>query len=311
MTAPAATTQETQPVWFIAHGGPPTMHDHQHPAYLHWQKIASEIRSQQGLRGVVFVSAHWQAEAEEVGGDPRGVVINRNKSLLYDYYGFPPEYYKLDMEVEDDTGWLEELIHHTLTASGKPRTVAYSQRGIDHGVFVPLLASFGSKAKSNGLPPIVQLSLPPESTSDRKDGLRALELGEALGELRRQGVAVIGGGQPVHNLAFLRRQRADPRAQQWAQDFAEAASQAVLAADAAAARPIPSDSLASQDAGTNPAWTAALGLFDRPDFKLAHPTAEHLHPLLVCIGAGGPSSRAQEHFQLVGDGLGWGMYSWR
>lgn len=41
------------------------MFDHTHPAYQHWLEWGKEVRAlhQQGvIRGLVFVSAHWQAE---------------------------------------------------------------------------------------------------------------------------------------------------------------------------------------------------------------------------------------------------------
>lgn len=41
------------------------MFEHTHPAYQHWLKWGEEVRAlyEQGvIRGLVFVSAHWQAE---------------------------------------------------------------------------------------------------------------------------------------------------------------------------------------------------------------------------------------------------------
>lgn len=41
------------------------MFEHTHPAYQHWLQWGNEVRTlhEQGLiRGLIFVSAHWQAE---------------------------------------------------------------------------------------------------------------------------------------------------------------------------------------------------------------------------------------------------------
>lgn len=41
------------------------MFEHTHPAYQHWIEWGKEVRAlhEQGvIRGIVFVSAHWQAE---------------------------------------------------------------------------------------------------------------------------------------------------------------------------------------------------------------------------------------------------------
>ena len=68
VSAPSIRTMVTTtraPAYFISHGGPPTMFEHQHPAYQHWLEWGKEVRAlhQQGVvRGLVFVSAHWQPE---------------------------------------------------------------------------------------------------------------------------------------------------------------------------------------------------------------------------------------------------------
>lgn len=268
------------------------------------------------MRGIVFISAHWQADSAEVEGKPGAVLINESHSLLYDYYNFPPEYYKLTMETNKDTDWLAQLLRQTLESQGsKSRHVGTTQRGLDHGVFIPLLASFGKDAASNGLPPLVQLSLPPDSGNPKMDGLRALQLGAALQQLRRQGIAVVGGGQPVHNLRELFANRGRPDfltldPPVWATEFAKAASQAVHDASAIASKSVSNGTESTNQSEIPEAWGPVLSLFDHQHYLRSHPTSEHLLPLLVCIGAAG-SSRGTEDFQAVQSGLGWGMYSWK
>ncbi|KAI3491952.1 hypothetical protein L1887_43661 [Cichorium endivia] len=63
-------TATKAPVFFISHGGPPTMFQPEHPAYQHWREWGKQVRElhQQGvIRGLVFISAHWQAENLDQG----------------------------------------------------------------------------------------------------------------------------------------------------------------------------------------------------------------------------------------------------
>ena len=58
------------PVWFVAHGGPPNMFDAKHPVYQRWQDIGRDMRQlhRDGvLKGLVFVSAHWEADDLQEG----------------------------------------------------------------------------------------------------------------------------------------------------------------------------------------------------------------------------------------------------
>ena len=78
-------------------------------------------------------------------------------------------------------------------------TARPTQRGLDHGVFVPLRSMFAGKTDI----PIVQVSL-----YASEDPAKTIALGEALAPLRDDGVLIIGGGMAVHN---LRDVRADSR----------------------------------------------------------------------------------------------------
>ena len=89
-------------------------------------------------------------------------------------------------------------------------TARPAQRGLDHGVFVPLRSMFpGAKTDI----PIVQVSL-----YASEDPAKTIALGEALAPLRGpskqcrprltradEGVLIIGGGMAVHNLRDVRR----------------------------------------------------------------------------------------------------------
>lgn len=296
------------PIYFIAHGGPPTVLDYTSAARKHWIKVASEIKTLSSgpdpfIRGIVFLSAHWQAEPNQVSNDPNGILVNTNETnpLIYDFYGFPDELYKLQFHSHNPS-WLNQLVAKHLNNQGFSTTL--TNRGIDHGVWVPLLPGFGENAE--GLPPLLQISLPFSHEDQGKppveDGLRALRLGRALQALREQGIAIIGGGQPVHNLGEMRKSMMDPLYQpgEFADVFGDALSQAV----------IPKGDETTDSNGIPSRWANALHLFDHKYFKRAHPTAEHLLPALVCFGAARDDEEGVQTFRHEQMTLGWAMYKW-
>lgn len=76
-----------------------------------------------------------------------------------------------------------------------------TQRGLDHGVFVPLRSMFAGKTDI----PIVQVSL-----YASEDPAKTIALGAALAPLRDEGVLIVGGGMAVHNLRDVRPRDAEP-----------------------------------------------------------------------------------------------------
>lgn len=317
-----------------AHGGPPTLFDFEHPARHHWDTITPSLSQH---RAIVFVSAHWQADPGELpvsdeASISNAVIINQSTDLLYDYYNFPPQYYELTLE-SSNPQWLQDEVADELRQSGVVSSVSFTaDRGIDHGVFIPLLAMFGPqgvKKGSNGdsyrLPPLIQVSLPPPSHDAKTEGLRALQLGKALQGLRAKGIAIVGGGQPVHNLREYRTSKMSGSLSgppQWSQDFARAVTLAVeghrnqqgLEEGRSPAAAIPeTPAIPTTEAnGTDllSSWRNALSLFDHPSFRMSHPSAEHLLPVLTCIGAAGDTP-GREDFQHIEGGLTWGMYTWK
>lgn len=143
------------------------------------------------------------------------------------------------------------------------------ERGLDHGVWTPLVHLFPAA----GLP-VAQLALPEGATPAE---LRAL--GAQLAPLRREGVLLVGSGNVVHNLA--RADWSDTRPPPcWADDFDHWIAEVVAARD----------------------WAALDGWRRAPGAALAHPTDEHLRPLLVLAGAAGPAEPVA--FPLTGFELG-------
>lgn len=72
------------PVYFLSHGGPNIMYDHDHPAYKKLQEIGREITQKIKPRAVVVVSGHWQA-----GLDTVQVNTAETTELIYEYVQSP------------------------------------------------------------------------------------------------------------------------------------------------------------------------------------------------------------------------------
>ncbi|CDU25108.1 uncharacterized protein SPSC_04942 [Sporisorium scitamineum] len=298
------------PAYFISHGGPPTMFEHTHPAYQYWLEWGKEVRAlhQQGIiRGLVFVSAHWQPEDLR-----QGVYVNVDEKnpLVYDFYGFPDHFYKQKVESSNPSN-ISSLVLDHLRSHGVP---AYpTKRGIDHGVWCPLKVAFQKpfleeltpeqrKAQPASidtpsiLPPtlsLTQVTLPASESS-----IDSLKLGASLRDLRDQGFAIVGGGMSVHNLRDLMRSfalaggrgLAQIKPNSYSTSFLKALTEAMIVPPAAR----------DEDR-----WSKALKLDQRSDFLPAHPTPEHFLPALVAFGAAHADEQGVETFALDEGPMGW------
>lgn len=79
---------------------------------------------------IVVVTAHWQAEVVTVSSGSA-------HSLYFDYGGFPDEAYKYEYSAAGSPATAEK-IQQLLKAAGIDCRLD-SERGWDHGVFVPLM----------------------------------------------------------------------------------------------------------------------------------------------------------------------------
>jgi 4,5-DOPA dioxygenase extradiol len=191
------------------------------------------------------VSAHWQTS-----GVTR-VTSNPKPSLIYDFMGFP--------------GWLYEVAYPCPGDRAIAQTVAVlleragigarldPDRGLDHGVWVPLSLAFPEATV-----PVVQVSLPLPSTPEL-----LFTMGRALAPLRSEHVLLIGTGGIVHNLARLEADIDSPTPEPWAVEF---------------------DTWVREKAGNFDTEALAGYLRLAPHAGAAVPTSEHLDPLLFTMG---------------------------
>lgn len=170
---------------------------------------------------------------------------------IHDFSGFPSALYELHYPARSAPD-LVRTVTGTLEAAGV--SVQHDvKRGLDHGAWVPLLLAFPEADI-----PVVQLSL-----DMGRNPAEQLALGEMLEPLRNRNVLLIGSGGSVHNLRALTPE-GNP-VPDWARDFDNWLNNTLERHDF-------SELTAFETRG--------------PEAKLAHPTAEHLLPLLVAAGAG-------------------------
>lgn len=86
-------------------------------------------------KAIVVVSAHWES-------DPIKITSSSSPTLYFDYGGFPAETYKYEYPVKGDKD-LASRIQSQLLKEGL-KSELDSKRGLDHGVFVPLLLMYPS-----------------------------------------------------------------------------------------------------------------------------------------------------------------------
>ncbi len=241
---------DRMPVVFLPHGGGPwPFVDVGFGDKAELDGLKGYLRSIQDLprkkpRALLAVSAHWE--------EPVFTVMSGDKPpLLFDYYGFPPESYKLTWPAPGDPA-LAARVRGLLEKAGFP-TAENKERGFDHGTFVPLKVTYPEAEI-----PTVQLSL--------KRGLDPAEhiaMGRALAPLRDEGVLILASGMSYHNLRAFGPQGRGP-----SEAFDQWLNEAVTAAPE------------ERDARLA-AWARA------PSARAVHPREEHLIPLMVAAGAAG------------------------
>lgn len=244
---------QRQPSFYIPHGGGPCffMPD---PTGI-WTGMESFLRGLPSLlpespRAILIVSGHWETAGYAFTAAAR-------PPLIFDYYGFPPQTYELEWAAPGDPVLAERAAELLRTAGIAAGTVP--DRGLDHGVFVPLKVGFPEAHV-----PVVEMSL------DRgHDPALAWRVGRALRPLRDEGVLIVGSGMSFHNMRAYRKPEA---------------TEPSLAFDDWLADVVEGDP--AERADRLAGWATA------PAARYAHPEEEHLLPLMVAAGASdGPGAR--------------------
>lgn len=236
------------PALFVSHGAPPTLNDARWLHDLHtWGQSFPKPRA------IVVISAHWENAPAALSGSAAGT------PLYYDFGGFHPRYYTLPYATPDAT----DLAHRVAGALGFRPVHQFTDRGLDHGAFIPLMAMYPAADV-----PVVQLSMP------SLEPAALLGLGQKLRALREEGVLVIGSGYMTHSFAVFR----NPALAGHVDAFDEWAA----------------DALGRGDVDTLTDYASKA-----PGVDVAHPTADHFVPLLLTLGASHDPTTASTVFDRV------------
>lgn len=193
-------TGQVLPVLFTSHGNPM---DIPIPAYgnpftSYLGDTGKQIREKYKVNAILVVSAHWCTNGTYVNTSPW-------PKTLYDYYGFPANYYTEKYPAPGAPEIAKEIASNISTINET------TDWGFDHGNW-PMLKHLFPKADV----PVFQLSIdyykPPQYHYD---------LALQLKKYRKKGVLIIGSGALVHNLqlAMAKMQRRDTKLYGWEMEF--------------------------------------------------------------------------------------------
>ena len=196
---------------------------------------------------ILVISAHWEERVATLLGATM-------PPMFYDYYGFPEEAYEITYPASGSPEMAKRIAE--LLNKNQISARVDSQRGFDHGLFIPLKVMY---PQANI--PSLQLSL-----------LRGLNpaahiaLGKALRELMHENILVVGSGFSFHNMKAFSWQGINTP------DVANDAFQNWLIEVCTG--------LISQAEREQRLieWEKA------PSARYCHPREEHLLPLHVCLG---------------------------
>lgn len=251
MTSPESAA--SMPVVFISHGSP--MVAIQRGPY---QDSLAEFVRKVRPRAIVAISAHWDSStAIGINGAAR-------HSIMHDFRGFPPSLYDLTYNAPGSPEVAKYIA--SLLREGKWGPEITTDRGLDHGVWIPLRLMYPGADI-----PVVELSVPLQFSPEE-----LYRIGEALAPLRREGVLILGSGGVVHNLRLADfgdvHQAVDPWAAEFDAWFRDAVEQKKFA-----------DLFRFQQTA--------------PHARLALPTFEHFAPVFVVLGAGSTVSRVSTIYE--------------
>ena len=245
------------PVGFVGHGAPTLGLEKDGPAVEAWKNWG---RSLPPPKAILVLSAHWLERPPHLGPTSKA-------QLIYDFYGFPDELYKVPYPAPPAPELGKEVFALLKQAGLKP--IETPTRGLDHGAWVPLLKMF-PKADI----PALQVSL-----GTRVPMAEHIALGRALAPLRAEGVFILGSGNLTHNLRIVQFDDRYGRVEPWAREFDQWAAERL--------EPFDLEALARYAS-------------EAPSARTAHPTDDHYIPLLVAAAAAGAAGKPKVRFPHVG-----------
>ncbi|WP_230408970.1 DODA-type extradiol aromatic ring-opening family dioxygenase [Zooshikella harenae] len=197
---------------------------------------------------ILLISAHWEESQPTI-------TSGKTPSLIYDYYGFPEESYRIQYPAIGDPQ-LAHTIYQQLKKDGINAKLD-AQRGFDHGLFVPLKIMYPEADI-----PCIQLSL-----MNNLNPAEHIKLGESIAKIANDDLLIIGSGFSFHNMkAFYSERTRDIKTKN------EAFETWLI-------------DTCSNKALSEQQRTMRLENWEQaPHARFCHPREEHLLPLHVCYG---------------------------
>ena len=258
------------PTFFVSHGAPTLPLEQDVPAHGFLVRLGERFPK---IAAILCISAHWNTTKPAVNAV-------MTPSTIHDFSGFPSELYHITYPAHGDLTLASRVVS-LVEAAGLPCDTD-TRRGLDHGVWVPLMLMFPGADI-----PVVQLSI-----QNHLDPARHIALGEAIAPLRHEGVLIIGSGGAVHPLG-------DPTL------------------PLGAGIPTDSRSIAFNEWLNRVVTSGDINSLFRyrdlaPSSIHAQPYPDHFMPLLTAIGAVGPSAKGTIlHQSWYWGNLGMGAYEFR
>jgi 4,5-DOPA dioxygenase extradiol len=167
------------PVLFTSHGSPmdiPVSRE-QRPFWNSLFELGKDLQNNFEVKAALIVSAHWCTQGTYVNVSPE-------QKQIYDYYGFPKEYYDVIYHAKGAA----DIAHEVKKII--PSISETTDWGLDHGAWPMLMHLF-----PNANVPVFQMSIDYHAKPEYH-----YELGKQLKALRDKGVLIIGSGSLIHNL---------------------------------------------------------------------------------------------------------------
>ena len=140
-------------------------------------ELGTKLKDEYDIKAALIVSAHWNTRGTFVN-------ISPEQEQIFDYYGFPDEYYKVYYKAKGAPDIASEVKRLA------PNVTETTDWGLDHGAW-PMLMHLFPEADV----PVFQMSIDYYATPQYH-----YDLGKELKALRSKGVLIIGSGALIHNL---------------------------------------------------------------------------------------------------------------
>ncbi|RBQ31762.1 dioxygenase [Arcobacter sp. FW59] len=224
------------PTLFISHGAPNIILSDS-KSKRNFQKFGLTLKVP---KYIIIVSAHY------VTRDLKIISPDTNK-IMYDFYGFEDELYKVKYEINSDRNLTNNLIEK-LKDENINITIDENRKSYDHGVW-NVLALLYEKLDI----PVLQLSVPISYSASQ-----LMNLGEKLKIFKDDAMIIFSGGV-THNLGDMSYSNTP---KQYAKEFNEKIKNII------------------ENANTH----SLLNITSDNNFYKNHPSSEHFLPLFIAYG---------------------------